>query len=283
MDHVNFQHKKHMEFCRGAGCTGSTDTVQGRRQALPGSLLCSLCRNRLERDMESLPRLYADCGHSLSTIAAPARERVRGTTRKDMPFNGTAAECRSQILGVLSSWANLVVEQRGVSTPDRNVTALSALLHKHSAWLADQPFAGDASEEFTRLVSFALRVTGQSRTVHRRVGACVEAECPGTLFARVDAGGKGPAEIRCENDSSHTWSTSEWTALSQRMRNRAATGTTSAARWLSPKVIARLWEVPPGTVYRLASEHGWRRIRKKGRTYYAEDDVHLVLSGTSDR
>jgi hypothetical protein len=50
-------------------------------------------------------------------------------------------------------------------------------------------------------------------------------------------------------------------------------------RWLAAADIARLWRRSTGTVYRLASEQGWRRITRTGRTYYAETDVH----GSFDR
>ncbi|POX46534.1 hypothetical protein C3488_26230 [Streptomyces sp. Ru72] len=52
-----------------------------------------------------------------------------------------------------------------------------------------------------------------------------------------------------------------------------AGGARQAAQWLSAAEVARLRDVPPGTVYRLASEHRWRRDKRAGRTYYWAQDV----------
>ncbi|MET8327322.1 hypothetical protein [Streptomyces sp. NPDC005181] len=41
---------------------------------------------------------------------------------------------------------------------------------------------------------------------------------------------------------------------------------------------ARLWQVPVGTVYRLASEQRRRRYSRSGRTYYAETDAHNCIA-----
>jgi hypothetical protein len=54
----------------------------------------------------------------------------------------------------------------------------------------------------------------------------------------------------------------------------ASTGPTDEERWLGAADIARLWTTTTGTVYRLASEQGWRRLTRAGRTFYAESDVH---------
>ncbi|NDZ68021.1 helix-turn-helix domain-containing protein [Streptomyces cyaneofuscatus] len=41
--------------------------------------------------------------------------------------------------------------------------------------------------------------------------------------------------------------------------------------------ISTLWKIAPGSVYRMASEQGWRRRGHQGRTYYHEGDVLRTL------
>ncbi len=54
-------------------------------------------------------------------------------------------------------------------------------------------------------------------------------------------------------------------------------------RWLTAADISRLWTTPVGTVYRLASEEGWRRHSRSGHTYYAEEDAHACFSRRAAR
>jgi hypothetical protein len=41
--------------------------------------------------------------------------------------------------------------------------------------------------------------------------------------------------------------------------------------------IAQIWQLPLGTVYQLATRHGWQRFRRSGRMHYATQDVLQVL------
>ncbi|MET8691165.1 hypothetical protein ACFTT0_10915 [Streptomyces bauhiniae] len=50
---------------------------------------------------------------------------------------------------------------------------------------------------------------------------------------------------------------------------------------LSVTDVVEIWRVPAGTVYRLASQHGWRRYRESGRTLYHPIDVSTTLSERS--
>ncbi len=49
--------------------------------------------------------------------------------------------------------------------------------------------------------------------------------------------------------------------------------------WVSAGHIARLWRIPPGSVYRHAGEQRWRRRTRGGRTYYHGGDVRRTLEG----
>jgi hypothetical protein len=50
---------------------------------------------------------------------------------------------------------------------------------------------------------------------------------------------------------------------------------------LSVADVVAIWGISTGSVYRLASEHGWRRYRESGRTLYHPLDVSSTLSDRS--
>ncbi|RAY12600.1 hypothetical protein DPM19_23660 [Actinomadura craniellae] len=186
-----------------------------------------------------------------------------------MPFNTAAADCRSAIVGVLSSWSALVADERGVAPPRRAAPHLGTFLRRHLDWLARHPGAGDFAAEVAALERAAHRVTSPDPTRRLPVGPCVEPRCTGSLTALVTRDRHRPAEIRCDADPAHTWTGHEWLALGDRP--------TEAPRWLSPADIECLWDIPRGSVYRLASEQRWRRHRRAGRAYYAAADVQRTL------
>jgi hypothetical protein len=82
-----------------------------------------------------------------------------------------------------------------------------------------------------------------------------------------------PAEIRCDVDPRHSWLEHHWMQLRHRMGTAQSIATATTTRWLSTTDISRLWAIPPGSVYRLASEQQWRRRKQARRTYYHEVDV----------
>ncbi len=50
---------------------------------------------------------------------------------------------------------------------------------------------------------------------------------------------------------------------------------------LSVSDVVAIWHIPASSVYRLASEHRWRRYRDSGRTLYHPLDVSTTLSSRS--
>lgn len=264
-------------LCAGGGCRARERSGEPRLPASAGALLCRWCQERLDRDLGRLPSLYEECGQALGGPAPRPWGRRSGTPRRGMPFNTAAAECRATMLAVLASWAELVAEERRVGPPERTVPALCAFLRLHVPWLVGHSSAEDASGEVAALVRSALRAIGLSPSRRIQVGSCVEPECPGSLDAHVPEDGRRPSVIRCTADSTHAWPGSAWTELEARMTRAAAREPAAAARWITPDGVARLWDLPRGSVYRLASERGWRRLRRNGRTYYAETDVRETM------
>ncbi|MFC8846781.1 MULTISPECIES: hypothetical protein [unclassified Micromonospora] len=198
------------------------------------------------------------------------------------------AETRSTILGVLGCWAGLVVDERRVVAPARTAIGLANFLLRHLRWLAAHPAAGEFSDETARLVRSARRAAYPSQVRQVVLGVCVEPGCDGQLTALLRPGDPTRTEIRCRKDAGHRWADHQWLELSRRMGDGTAVPARRIAggrdavpgvRWLAAADIARLWRVPSGTVYRLASEQGWERRRRAGRTLYLETDV----SRTFDR
>lgn len=259
--------------CEGDDCRRKTG--EPVELAAPRLRLCRACAHLLVARLRQLPALHTELEQVLggSRGAAEGQERTSGgPVPSGLPFNAAAADVRAEITATLSSWSGLVVTECGAPTPERTVTALAALLVRHAGWLAAHPAAADATREVARLVRAAHRVARGEPARRVSIGACVAPGCTGRLSAEL-RGREAPAGIRCDADAAHTWPGGRWTELRRAMRDAGESGG-PRERWLTASDVARLWSTPTGTVYRLASEQGWRRRSQAGRTYYAEADVH---------
>lgn len=289
-----------MRACAGAGCTGLEVSGHGRHLAAAGSRLCPVCRERLSAELGRLPELYEACGRRLAgSTSDPARPKTSGGPLPGMAFNAGAAEARTEILGVLGSWAGAVVKERRAPAPRRAVLPLAAFLDRHLDWLAGHDAAGEFSAEVARLVRRARRVVDPEVRHQVPIGACVEPGCTGSLAAVVrPQQPQLPAVIRCDRDPAHLWLGHEWLQLRRRLSGmvpeagpqdtavtadatteRPAATEPEPVRWVTAADIARLWSVPTGSVYRHASESKWRRRSRQGRTYYHGGDVMETLRG----
>ncbi|MFF4324667.1 hypothetical protein [Streptomyces sp. NPDC001568] len=274
-------------LCHGEGCRGDG---RARRRTAPGSRLCRACREHFGAGLAELAHLYEECGRILGGAAPGSlRERTTGGDFPGLPFNAGAADVRARMVSVLGSWSGLVVQERGFASPPRTVAALAAFLIRNADWLAAHPAAAEASEEMARLVRAGRRAAFPDPTRTVRLGTCPEAGCSGGLSLAVRDGSRaeGPS-IVCDAAPDHRWGSERWSELSRSMENGAAAGAGAPVavpteRWLAAADIARLWHAPVGTVYRLASEEGWRRRNRSGRTYYSETDVRACFSRRAAR
>ncbi|MFI9723695.1 hypothetical protein ACIHFE_29235 [Streptomyces sp. NPDC052396] len=269
-----------LAVCAGAGCRGRAAEGGARGLTAAGSRLCAACGDRLVRELSRLPRLHEECGLRLGGGPDQRQEKTSGGPLPGMPFNSAAAEARSAIMGVLRCWAAVVVEDRGVAAPENTVSALGEFLIRHAGWLAAQDAAHEVSLEIAKLVNRAYRVIDPLPIRRVPIGGCVEAGCPGTLTAllrphRPDS----QAEIVCDTAPGHRWQAADWLRLRRRLAQGNSTAEAPAAAWVSAGHIARLWRIPPGSVYRHASEQRWRRRTRAGRTYYHDGDVRRTLDG----
>jgi hypothetical protein len=272
-------------LCAGTSCQRSDSTRQGSNLAVEGARLCLVCRSSLAAGLECLPHLYQECERLLGGSEQP-RDKTSGGPMPGMPFNSASAETRTAILGVLASWGGTVAKERRVDPPHRTVSALADFLGRHVNWLAAHTAAAKACEDVARLVRDARRVVFPSSVRRVPVGACVESNCAGNLIALISAETpQQQAGISCDIDPHHQWLDHEWIQLSLRMEttNSAMGVVHTVPRWFSVADVARLWQTVPGSVYRLASEHQWRRRSRAGHTYYHEADIQKTFSQRKTR
>lgn len=263
--------------CDGHWCSRAALDGGSRRRAAGGQRLCDGCLGRLAADIRELPRLHAECGEALGGAAASGlREKTTGGPARGLVLNGFAAEARTEILTLLGSWSGLVAAERRFPSPARRAIALADFLVDNLTWLASHPAVGDLSAEVARTVRTARRAAYPDAVKRVVVGACVVSGCAGELSATVRSSRAGEGtQVQCGANPGHAWGGHEWTRLYREMRR---SGPAAKEHWLTAADIARLWNTPTGTVYRLASEQGWRRVSRAGRTYYAEGDVQGSFS-----
>lgn len=261
-------------LCAGIGCRRRYETGRVRRRVAAGSRLCRACRDKLAERLESLPGLYHECGRRLGGSDRPRGHAATRSSMPGMPFNALAADVRARILGVLGSWSGMVAEERRVTAPERSVGALVTFLGRHVDWIAAHIAATEATEEVAQLVRAARRVAYPNPVRRVAIGGCVEVGCGGELVAFMHPQEQLlPAEIRCNVDPRHNWREHHWMQLRHCMSTVPSIATAPTTRWLSAADISHLWNIPPGSVYRLASEQQWRRRNQARRTYYHEVDV----------
>lgn len=268
---------KGRELCNGAGCSHRTVSGHAKNRVIPGGRLCPACQGRLTADLGRLPGLYEECGRILGGALKPA-ERTSGGPMPGLPFNSGAADVRSAILGILGSWTAMVADERHVTRPQRTAAAMAAFLCLHADWLARHPAAADASVEISEVTGRARHLWSGEASRRVPVGQCVEADCPGDLVALVRTSQMDRStRIICSTDPGHSWLPDQWLQLSRRIGATSAGAGNRKEQWLAAPEIARLWHLAPGSVYRLASEHRWRRRSQAGRTYYQAADVEASL------
>ena len=281
-----------LRFADTARCAG----VHCRRPSVPsdapapahvrdGERLCRHCTDLLVSQAGRLPALFVECGRRLGARGERRAERVSGgTTPNGLPFNIAAAEARSAIVGVLSSWSALIADGRRIAAPRRDVGSMASFFVGHADWLRSHEAAGEGSRELDHLTRQARRVVDPDDLRRVEVGSCVELGCAGFLVAllRKDQPRGARTEVRCSHEAAHRWAGHEWLQLGNRMaRARERTGVVAPRRiaaWLTVTDIAALWGIAPGSVYRHASEQNWTRRRLDGRTYYGASDVQATLN-----
>ena len=203
------------------------DTCRGcqPRQAADGLALCHVCTRRLGEDIAAVGQLHAELGLVL-TMPERGGERVSGGgVARSLNLNERAIACRSQIHGVLSSWARIVVEERGWTPPIDAPAALASFLRRDVEWLAAHPAAGEIAAVFGELAhGEPYRVAYPTGARSFDVAPCPirdeggDWHCDGhirVILRRTDS--LLPSELVCSADGTHRWNSSAWVKLGRKL------------------------------------------------------------------
>ena len=182
-----------------------------------GSLLCTPCLKQAERNLRTLPGLHQECLHHISPTSRRMHPTKVSGSRKRDPMNISALDARQNLLAVLESWSQLVVEKLEVAAPPRSVPHLARFLLRHLEWLTAQPPAADFADEIENHTTELQRVFDpDSNDRHTIVRECVVDDCTGTISTSPHARKTPPgSSISCS--SGHSWEIREWLILRKLM------------------------------------------------------------------
>ncbi|HEU5331771.1 MAG TPA: hypothetical protein VFU73_03380 [Actinocrinis sp.] len=164
-----------------------------------------------------MPDLYDECESVLGPSTYCFTERVSGSKGTGIPLNAAAMTARTEIMGLLASWASLVISERRLSAaPARTVSGLSSFLAAHLNWLVAHPAAEDFAEEVCGAVRTAHTAAQPAPSLHIELGTCVQPGCESALYATGRAGDDRPThQVRC--GAGHVWSARDWLLVAHRL------------------------------------------------------------------
>lgn len=182
-----------------------------------GLRLCTPCRNLLRDRLASLPRLYQACEQALEIRRQNPMRAVRGRRTAGICLDEQTVAVRSDTVRVLSSWCEMVVDERGVAGPrGLDVRALTTFLLANLDWLATHPVAADFADEIATLAAGVKQTLNpaQARTID--LTPCTRDGCGAMVRARISTvNQRSLPQVRC--DAGHTWPPSQWLGLRHRL------------------------------------------------------------------
>ncbi|MGL5859403.1 MAG: hypothetical protein ACRC35_13550 [Angustibacter sp.] len=190
-----------------SACTGT---------APPDARGCGPCRRIVRDELRALPGLYEQCVQSLTVGQRPAVVQIRkGRAPSGLNLNLTAVSVRTSVLGVLASWASLVIDETGATQPgSRQVAVLAAFLDGHLDWVLAHEVAADFAEELTDLTDAARAVLDPASSERIDLGPCGEPGCGLTVYAAIGAGAAVSGHGVCCG-AGHHLAASQWLLLDQ--------------------------------------------------------------------
>jgi len=149
-----------------------------------GPLLCAGCVEQVGRQLRALPYLHQECLHHVSPASRRTNPtKVSGSRRNDF-LDISVLDSRHNILAVLESWSELVVERLGRVAPKRTVPDLARFLARHLAWLTAQPPAAEFADEIEGLAGELRRIVDPDPGgLQALIRTCVVEGCNGTISA----------------------------------------------------------------------------------------------------
>src|SRR4051812_685945 len=197
----------HCELRITPSCTGT---------ALSRMRSCDRCRQALRGELRALPGLHEQCAQSLTPGRRPEIVKIKNTgVPGGLSLNLTAVSVRTSILGVLASWASMVIEETGApKPPSRRVHVLSTFLYRNLDWLLSHEVAADFAEEITDLADAARAVLDPEMSERIDLGSCGAPGCGLTVYAAIGAG----ADVAAHGAScgaGHHLSANQWLLLEE--------------------------------------------------------------------
>lgn len=172
----------HPDDCRGCAPAPAAD----------GLYLCGHCVRTMERDLWKAAQLHAALGQALT--GGGRGERGPGGTSTGVQLDPIAVEVRGAIRAGLAGLCRLVAEERGITLPADDVTAMARWLTGHVLWLAAHPAAGEHAGDLRDLAGDgrSWRVAYPASGDRTLIGVCNQPR--GTNSPRSAVGGHSGAD-----------------------------------------------------------------------------------------
>ncbi len=182
-----------------------------------GLRLCSSCRNLLTGRLASLPRLYQACEQALEIRRQHPIAVVRSRRSRGICLDDQTMAVRSDTIRVLSSWCEMVVDERGVTGPSSfDVRKLTAFLQAHLDWLATHTVAADFAAEIAALAADVTQVLNPAKVRMIDLAICTRDGCGQTVRASISTVNQRSApKVRC--DAGHIWQPRQWLDLRHKL------------------------------------------------------------------
>jgi hypothetical protein len=180
-----------------------------------GLRLCGSCRSLLATRLTSLPQLYQACEQALEVQRQHSIRAVRGRRPTGICLDDHTVAVRSDTIGVLCSWCEMVVDERSVPGPSRlDVLTLATFLQTQLDWLAAHTVAADFAEEIAGLVAAVRKVLNPAPARTIDLAPCPRDGCGRMVRASIStARHRSAPQVCC--DAGHTWQPRQWLDLSR--------------------------------------------------------------------
>jgi hypothetical protein len=192
-------------------------TLLDKGAVFRGLRLCVSCRNLLATRLASLPQMYQACEQALEVRHQHSVRVVRGRRPTGICLDDETVTVRSDTIGVLSAWCEMIVDERGAPGPGGlDVPTLASFLQAHLDWLSTHVVAADFAEEIAALVMAVRKVLApaQERTID--LAPCPKDGCGRMVRANISTVQRRPSlQVRC--DAGHTWQPWQWLDLRRQL------------------------------------------------------------------
>jgi hypothetical protein len=148
-------------------------------------------------------------------------------TTPQLPLSAAILDIRAATHERLSYWAQLIQRSQHLhQLPDVSVPALTSFLYVHAEHLAEHRWGLKALDELGNSATALAQIAADNAPRRFQVGPCPGTmngnPCPGIIRATLRADDDLlPSELRCNAETPHAWSSSEWRMLERRLHFNA--------------------------------------------------------------